>query len=112
MTYRELREQIRDYEGELAYGSETTLWGEFYRNPAVYREEGADDENDEVDEQEAIWWLTAYASLERYQDLPGATQDKYADEFFTAGLFNGDAEPSCLAEAEAETDMDEDEEEE
>mgnify|MGYP003352432479 CR=1 FL=1 len=46
MTYAELREIVKGYEQELAYGSETVLWGEFYRSEN-YRGEDEDDEEED-----------------------------------------------------------------
>ena len=70
MKLKELVEKVREYERELAYGSETTLWGDFW---AEYRGKIGDDEtletsDLEIPQEEADMWLAAYTKMAEYEN--------------------------------------------
>jgi len=69
MKLRDLTELIRGYERNLAYGSETTLWGVYW---AEYRDKIEDDTDYdtpdvEIDDVDADVWLAAYARMAEFE---------------------------------------------
>lgn len=85
MKLSELTDRIREYEGDIAPGSETLLLGEY--NEAMRKATGAlptqlgrlDTPDPEVPEDEAQWWLRAYHYLDGHRDAD-------RDEIITAAL--------------------------
>ena len=70
MKLRDLTEQIRVYEREMAPGSETGLWGTFW---GEYREKIEDDEDlDTTDivipDEDGEIWLMAYQKLAEFEE--------------------------------------------
>lgn len=97
-SYGDVRDRLHAHvhrmEGALAYGSETTLLGEFndflkYRWPV---------NNPEAASLEAQWWIEAYDSLADWEGLPGERSDDEVEAFFDAGIFSGERRPKILDE--------------
>lgn len=69
MKLRDLTKTIRDYERDLAYGSETALWGEFWTEYRDKVEDDADLDTTDIDitDDEAEIWEAAYAKMVGYE---------------------------------------------
>lgn len=70
MKLIELTKKVKAFESELAYSSETPLWGDFLdsieKNCKVNPLNAEDHDETKVDDAEALWWINAY---EKYSDL-------------------------------------------
>lgn len=69
MKLRDLTELIKEYERNLAYGSETILWGAYW---AEYRDKIEDDADFdttdiEINDTDVDVWLAAYAKMEEFE---------------------------------------------
>lgn len=75
--------KIRDYEAELAYGSETQLWGDLLerlREITGRWEPQADCWDEEtISLNEAVWWFAAYDLYRDHQDDYDDMQQLYDD---------------------------------
>lgn len=70
MKLRDLTEKINEFERELAYGSETVIWGPYF---AEYSDKIEDDEDLEttkldIPDADAEIWLTAYAKMQEFEE--------------------------------------------
>lgn len=81
MKLRDLTEQIRVYEREMAYGSETTLWGAFWGEYRDKIEDDADMDTTDVDipDEDGEIWLAAYAKMEEFEE---SEEDYNLDNLF------------------------------
>lgn len=81
MKLRELTKQIKEYEGKLAYGSETSLWGAYWAEYRDKIEDGADLGTTDIDIPDADGevWLEAYLKMERAKD---ASEDYSIEDLF------------------------------
>lgn len=111
ITRTEFWENIREYEGELAYGSETILLGH------VTRDCGGEHDDAPLNQDNAAWWLEAYRNyataesavqaIRESMEERGADQrdadgliTEYMDRVIDDGVLNGDETPSIMRDKE------------
>lgn len=70
MKLRDLTARVREYERELAYGSETGLWGAFVGEYRDKIEDDVDLETTDIDipDEDGDIWLEAYLKMEELED--------------------------------------------
>jgi len=59
-TFAELNTEIRGIEGELAYGSETMIYGDFASRMIDLGGKDWRESDDVIDADEVAWWRKAY----------------------------------------------------
>jgi len=70
MTLSDLTEIIRDYEGDLAPGSETMLWGEYLTNIRQNGHDPLSGDDVKVAASVVAYWLGAYYALTIHDSSP------------------------------------------
>ena len=81
MKLRDLTEEIREYESEIAYGSETGLWGMFWNEYRDKIEDNVDMDTTDIDIPDADGevWLAAYAKM---RELEKTGEDYELDDLW------------------------------
>ena len=81
MKLRDLTEQIRVYEREMAYGSETGLWGAFWGEYRDKIEDDADMDTTDIDipDEDGENWLAAY---EKMVEIEASGEDYSIEDLF------------------------------
>jgi hypothetical protein len=71
MKLRDLTEQIRVYEREMAYGSKTILWGAYWGEYRDKIEDDADMDTTDIDipDEDGEIWLAVYAGMKKLEEL-------------------------------------------
>ena len=103
MKLADLVKRVTEYEAQIAPTSETALWGRFLDRMREitgiipYNTDYCT--NEEVPDDEAQWWLTAYESLLTLETMPHRIRNRIYDEFWEA-LDAGEARPDVLDKEE------------
>jgi len=112
ITREDFWDEIKRYESEYAYGSETILLGD-----AIDRCGGRDDDTP-LDQEQAAWWLTAYRQYAAYEDAResifkttgerggepravAALIEALSEAVFDQGIFDGTERPPVLNRRDA-----------
>lgn len=82
MKLKTLTDEIRQIESSIAYGSESSLWGDYCE--AIRQETGVlpysdHDETIEVSDYVVAWWKAAYALFAERGDQYDDVQELYTD---------------------------------
>lgn len=75
VSFADLREDIKSIERNLAYGSETAMWGDFVGRMHEIGIDPHEPGEQKIDATEAAWWREAYSALAA--DPSRETQDIY-----------------------------------
>jgi hypothetical protein len=70
MTYTELHNEIQTQEGQLAYGSETSIYGDFATAMAKIGGRDWRESDAQVPADESAWWSRCYDLYAADQQLP------------------------------------------
>ena len=81
-TFAQFEREIKDIEGRLAYGSETSIYGHFVARMSEVGGNGWRESDATVPTDEAAWWRKAYELYEADQQLPADQQATDAQDIF------------------------------
>ena len=82
VTFTEFSREIREIEGRLAYGSETSIYGHFVDRMSQLGGKGWRESDTAVPGDEIEWWKKAYELYEADQQLPADEQATDVQDIF------------------------------